>query len=336
MAERMHRRIFAATAVAVVTAVGAACGGSGASTSARSTSTTNLGADSTTAGGSGSTAAPSAKHGAAAKKHATGATSATTQTTFAGHTVTVPFPGSSGTIANPGVTVPVVTPAGGPAPTVGATTPTTRHTTPTTVKPFDPSGTIDLSGTPGETLAQQHAAEQLIRATLKDLPRYSTEAAAYAAGFRSIGDAFTGDEHMVNWSYLNDNHVLDPMYPESLVYNTHGPTPTLEAAMFMLSLGQRFSDIPPLFSGPLTQWHVHNNLCFRDLGGNPDTQVVAGLTDGSGNCPAGLEKSVPVPMIHVWIVKNPCGPFAALLGIGAGQVPDGQTANCDTGHAGVL
>jgi hypothetical protein len=199
---------------------------------------------------------------------------------------------------------------------------------------YNPSQ-IDLSGTPGETLAQQHAAEQLVRETLKDLPRYATEQAAYNAGFRSIGDAFTGDEHMINWSYINDNHVLDPMFPESLVYDTRNGTPTLEAAMFMLSLGQRYSNIPPLFSGPLTQWHIHNNLCFRDLGGTPDQKLVGGLTDNQGNCPPGQAKSVPVPMIHVWIVRNPCGPFAALEGIGAGQTQSGQR-NCDSGHAGVL
>jgi hypothetical protein len=200
---------------------------------------------------------------------------------------------------------------------------------------YDPSRGIDLSGTPGETPAEQHAAEQLVRTSLTDLPRYSTEQAAYNAGFRTIGDSLTGDEHMVNWSYLSDSHVLDPMYPESLVYNTRNGTPTLEAAMFMLSLGQRYSDIPPLFSGPLTQWHIHNNLCFRDMGGNPEQQMVGGLIDSQGNCPPGEAKSVPVPMIHVWIVRNPCGPFAALEGIGAGQTQSGQR-NCDSGHAGDL
>jgi hypothetical protein len=200
---------------------------------------------------------------------------------------------------------------------------------------YDPSYGINLSGTPGETPTEQHAAEQLVRESLKDLPRYATEQAAYNAGFRTIGDAITGDEHMVNWSYVSDKHVLDPMYPESLVYNTRNGAPTLEAAMFMLSFGQSFSSIPRLFTGPLTQWHIHDNLCFRDLGGNPKQEMVGGLTDGSGNCPPGEQRSLPVPMIHVWIVRNPCGPFAALEGIGAGQTQSGQR-NCDSGHAGDL
>ena len=37
-------------------------------------------------------------------------------------------------------------------------------------------------------------------------------------------------------------------------------------------------------------------------------------------------------MLHVWIVANPCGPFAALEGIEAGDPPPGQTRLCDTGH----
>ena len=40
-------------------------------------------------------------------------------------------------------------------------------------------------------------------------------------------------------------------------------------------------------------------------------------------------------MLHVWRVPNPCGPFAALEGVGAGQVPAGQTRNCDTTNARV-
>jgi hypothetical protein len=37
-------------------------------------------------------------------------------------------------------------------------------------------------------------------------------------------------------------------------------------------------------------------------------------------------------MIHVWIVPHKCGPFAALEGVGAGQIEAGQTRLCDTAH----
>ena len=326
MVARTSRLVLVVSCAAALVLAG--CGGSShVATGTQSPTTSAAGGSSSSSAG---TNAPTAKNSTR-----TTATTGVTATTVGGkRAVVVPVPG---TTASPkgGTSAPLVTPQGGPATTLPSGVPVTSKPTPTTVKPYDPDVSTDLSGTPGETPAEQHAAEQLLRESLLVLPRYATEQAAYNAGFRTIGDSFTGDEHMINWSYLTDNHVLDPLYPESLVYNTRVSPPKLEAAMFMLSLGQRFSDIPPLFTGPLTQWHVHNNLCFRDLGGNPDQQVVAGLTDGNGNCPAGEEKSVPVPMIHVWIVKNPCGPFAALEGIGAGQTESG-TRNCDSAHAGVL
>lgn len=47
-------------------------------------------------------------------------------------------------------------------------------------------------------------------------------------------------------------------------------------------------------------------------------------------------KLAPVPMIHVWIVPQVCGPFAALEGIGAGQIKPGQQRLCDTVHSNTL
>ena len=82
----------------------------------------------------------------------------------------------------------------------------------------------------------------------------------------------------------------------------------------------------------LTQWHVHRDLCLTD---NPQQKVLAGLTSLNGACPAGTSKAGNTPMLHVWVVQNGCGPFAALEGAGAGQVPAGQTRHCDTTNASV-
>jgi hypothetical protein len=101
--------------------------------------------------------------------------------------------------------------------------------------------------------------------------------------------------------------------------------------MYMLELGSTFADVPDI-GGPLTQWHVHNNLCLADDPTDPLRKVVSSLTTVDGTCPAGTTKAGGVPMIHVWIVKNACGPFASLEGIGAGQVPPGETRECDTAH----
>ena len=58
----------------------------------------------------------------------------------------------------------------------------------------------------------------------------------------------------------------------------------------------------------------------------------AKLTDANGDCPAGLTKPVPTPMIHVWIEPHRCGPFAALEGIGGGTIAEGETVLCDHVH----
>ena len=198
-----------------------------------------------------------------------------------------------------------------------------------TPKPYDPTQPIDLSGTPGVTPEQQAAAENLIAITVIRLPQWSDYKVAEAAGFNSIGDGITGVEHFINWGWINDGIVLNPDFPESLVYE---PQPdgskTLVSAMFMLS-----DDVPldqaPDIGGALMQWHIHDNLCFTD---DPKAARVGGITSSNGTCPAGLVKFRPAAMIHVWITPHPCGPFAALEGVGAGQIAAGEERLCDTAH----
>ena len=195
-------------------------------------------------------------------------------------------------------------------------------------KPYDPTQPIDLSGTPGVTPEQQAAAENLIAVTLVRLPQWSDPADAEAAGFHSIGDAATGHEHYINWDWINDDVILDPDQPESLVY---APQPDgskqLVSAMYMLPDSVDLEDVPDI-GGALMQWHIHDNLCFT----TGDAPKVAGLVDGQGNCRNGLQKFRPSPMIHVWITPHRCGPFAALEGVGAGQIAEGEERLCDHDH----
>jgi hypothetical protein len=184
---------------------------------------------------------------------------------------------------------------------------------------------------PGVTNVELQRSEKLIETTIKDLKRFQTPAQAYALGYRSIGDRITGDEHYVNWSYANDGHILDPTRPESVVYEVRNGKQQAVAAMYGMPFGSTFADVPDV-GGPLTQWHVHADLCLTN---NPEQRVVAGLTSLHGACPPGTSKAGNTPMLHVWSIPNPCGPFAALEGIGAGQVPKGQTRNCDTTNASV-
>ena len=193
------------------------------------------------------------------------------------------------------------------------------------VVPYDPALPIDLSGTPGVTPQQQAAAENLVAITLARLPRWSDARVAERAGFHSIGDGFTGTEHLINQAFLKDNSTLDPDRPESLVYDTSSGGRRLVAAMYMLAPGTPLSAVPDI-GGALVQWHVHDNLCFSPSG------FVQGITNAAGACPAGQLKPTPAPMVHVWITKNACGPFAALEGIGGGTIAAGQTRLCDHLH----
>jgi hypothetical protein len=182
-------------------------------------------------------------------------------------------------------------------------------------RPYDPTQPIDFSGVPGVTAKQQARAESLVAATLRDLPQFADVSKIGDLGFRSIGDAASGYEHYINSAYLRDDAFLDPNKPESLVYRVDGDKRTLVAAMFAAS-DKSLTD-PKLvdWGGPLMQWHVHGDLCWNLK------EVVVGVTDEAGRCPPNsINAGRNIPMVHVWIAPNDCGPFAALEGRSAGQV----------------
>lgn len=192
-------------------------------------------------------------------------------------------------------------------------------------KPYHPDLPIDLGGVEGVTPQQQARAENLVAITLDRLPKFADPAVAEAEGFRSINDGFLGHEHYIHPGYAADAEILNPDRPESLVYDTSVEPKKLVSAMFMLPPGTTLDDVPEL-GGPLTQWHIHDNLCFAPSG------RVAGLTDSDGSCRAPLVKGAAVPMIHVWITPHVCGPFAALEGVAAGSIKPGETRLCDHAH----
>ena len=193
---------------------------------------------------------------------------------------------------------------------------------------------VDLSGIPGVTPAQQAKAEALVRASALKLPKWKNYDDAIADGFKSIGDGITGEEHVIRYDWIEDDVILDPTAPESLVYKVERKadgtvTKTLEAAMYLLPSKYTLKN-PPDVGGALMQYHIHNYLCFTV----EDAPQVRGITDGEGKCPAPLVKGNENTMIHVWIIANRCGPFAALDSpIAAGQTASGQR-DCDAGHGG--
>ena len=180
--------------------------------------------------------------------------------------------------------------------------------TSTTDPPATPTGPGKLRGGPGVSPVELRRAERLLASTIAALPRWHTPAEAYAAGYRSIGDTKSVVEHYVNWSYVDDGHILDPARPESIVFRRRNGAQVAVAAMYSLPLGSTFADVPDV-GGALTQWHVHRNLCLTN---DPQQRIILRFTAADGSCPVGTSKASNTPMLHVWTVTNPCGPFAAL------------------------
>ncbi len=189
---------------------------------------------------------------------------------------------------------------------------------------IDPAS-IDLSGIEGVTEEQQRQSTDLLVRTIRTLPRWSDYDQALADGFQSIGDQLTGEEHVIRWDWIDDDVMLDPNQPESLVYKYDRATGTrtLEAAMFLMPKQYTLDDQPAIASR-LVQFHQHDNLCFTA----PPAPRVAGLTNFEGGCNPPLVKFNPNIMVHVWIRPNVCGPFAALTGVGAGQIAEGEERSC--------
>jgi hypothetical protein len=108
--------------------------------------------------------------------------------------------------------------------------------------------------------------------------------------------------------------TFDWTCPESLVMRGG----RLAAVMYQLPDKMGFADVPDM-GGNLTVWHSHP-LCFGS--NNPDDDAyyrIGGALMGE-RCSGGYYRGVS-PMIHVWVVDNPCGPFA---GTGPG---DGSCVN---------
>ncbi|NBN89447.1 MAG: hypothetical protein EBV24_03890 [Actinobacteria bacterium] len=116
-----------------------------------------------------------------------------------------------------------------------------------------------------------------------------------------------------------DGKFLDTTAPESIVYKVYGDTRILVSAMYMANLGATLDDRQLTdYAGPLMQWHIHDNLCWKL--GDDMRPSITGITAEGGNCPAGSRRAnVEIPMVHVWVVPHPCGPFAAVEGLAEGQ-----------------
>jgi LPXTG-motif cell wall-anchored protein len=160
-------------------------------------------------------------------------------------------------------------------------------------------------------------ATKLIADTEMALERYRNPAILGLLGYVWITDGTkpNGYQHWINTGWIGDQYTLNPEFPESLVFRNAADGPVLEAAMYMLGLGNTMDTIPEDIAW-LPGWHLHTNLCFEGL------RLVGIAVDG--RCERGVIL-IPPPMVHVWIVDTPCGRFPGV---------DEHGLMCDPEHPG--
>jgi hypothetical protein len=158
-----------------------------------------------------------------------------------------------------------------------------------------------------------------------------------------------GFEHLINPLLVADGRMLDPLYPESLVYKVKGDERVFVAYMYMAEPGMTLDD-PSIkdFAGRLIEWHVHKEVCIL-LEGENLVGRVTGFVQDDGTCevegaaprtldPRVLTGEVPegttrerdeLAMTHVWVVARECGPFSTLAGFAQGETLTPQDERVD-------
>ena len=155
----------------------------------------------------------------------------------------------------------------------------------------------------GPTREQQAAADRLRAATIAATRRWASRDAAEADGFTPMTPVLNGLQHWHNQRFFTDGRVLEPSAPEELIYASTSRGPVLVAAMYLM---ERVGDRGPAIGGPLTVWHDHDDLCFSAQG-----RVVGFHRPPRQTCPPGSVNQRTPEMLHVWLVENPAGDFAA-------------------------
>lgn len=148
------------------------------------------------------------------------------------------------------------------------------------------------------TSAQREAALEFAVATAMGIERYLQVANAVGDGFITDGKPTNAIMHYDSKKNRRDGRFLDPLRPESLVYQNTYTGPRLLGALYSMgSSGRR----GPAFGGCLTQWH-HHRICKSPAG--------VGRPAKEGECPPGFEPKRTADMIHTWIVPMEGGAYA--------------------------
>lgn len=166
-------------------------------------------------------------------------------------------------------------------------------------------------------------------------PAVATEAQLSSAlggmGFHNFGATAPGGyDHWINNGWLFDDHLVDPEFPEALVYQLQGDGQWhLVSAMFMLDPAIDMDHIPADIAW-LPGWHGHPELCVDDQGGG-----FRGITDpDQPSCPAGSHSAATPLMMHVWIVDNACDHRFGGVGVEGLHCDTDMHGGGDHGHDG--
>ncbi|MDJ0791905.1 MAG: hypothetical protein QNJ71_08415 [Acidimicrobiia bacterium] len=146
------------------------------------------------------------------------------------------------------------------------------------------------------TADEAHFATDLYWETYAAIDRYRDVAVAEAAGYE-VGVVRGTDHHAQNPSFIGDGRILDPEYPESLIYAESPGGPVLIGVMFETDgIGQA----GPTDGGPIMLWHSHENICISVI-----PFGLAGLESPFGSCPVGaLNLPITGEMLHAWMIPG--------------------------------
>ena len=196
----------------------------------------------------------------------------------------------------------------------------------------DGSPYLKLNQMPGVSLEEQREAETLLRETRLVAKQYSDIDKMKALGYKQLEPfPVNGYLHYIKVELVKDEYILDPQRPESLLYAVDLFTEEHKLVAIMYMLGAEWVDKPlPSIGGELIPWHTHSDVCATIT---PEDGVNALMSvDGSEDCTIGSKVHVH-PMMHVWVVPHPCGPFADSSALNSTNRLKGKVA-CDHSHGG--
>jgi hypothetical protein len=157
------------------------------------------------------------------------------------------------------------------------------------------------------TDAEKAALHDLIAFTERELPAFADHTKLTQLGYHDFGGAVPAEPedgggsyyHYMNNEFINDEHMLDPRRPETLVFQLNEDGWRLVSAMFIARPDLTTETLPPDLIW-LPGWHSHPDVCVTD------DYRLGGLTDPDDpHCFSGRPWTHP-PMTHVWIIDNSC------------------------------